>query len=96
VTLRSASAQSTTAKRKLLVLRRSLEGRPVPAKEPAPESAGGDSDGERRRVAREAVWRATKASAGKAGKLSVAAARFGGEKIRNLNKVKIRNLNKVE
>ena len=63
-----------------------LRGRPVAAEEPSLTPADGDSDDDRRRAAREAVWNATKASASKAGKLSIIATRYGGEKLRNLNK----------
>jgi hypothetical protein len=63
-----------------------LEVRPVTAPKPTRTPAGDDADDDRRRAAREAVWKATRTSAGKAGKFSVTAARLGAEKIRNRNK----------
>lgn len=59
-----------------------LHGRPaIPQEQKAESTAAAEED--RHRAAREAVWKATKLSAGKAGKFSVAAAKAGSEKIRN-------------
>jgi hypothetical protein len=59
-----------------------LQGRPTPvASDQAP--AKDEPEEDRRRLAREAVWKVTKVSASKAGKFSAAAAKAGGDKFRD-------------